>query len=610
MLTAPALSMRKCPVMNLVMRLGGGSHVSNATAVVLPLLSRSLRRSQPALKMSSKGPRLGNKRGLLVLSAAASTTSLPVRTTRPSWSPALKTPPESPTISQHLTFTETFHTTSLSNTSEVTGDEGDTSKVNHDEDIDSFFQLADQLVQLENKPRNSTALERQVRQLTVIFQSLPLSHQKRALLHLAETLKVDPIQVRKKSEDLLRVQTSDASAFVKASEDLRSSLTPPYRWLLTQLGHVEGGVKFLVDLRAVLNKSSQGLDADDIVRVRAMNAELKSLLSHWFSAGLLTLEQVTWSSPCAMLQKVSDYEANHPLRNWTDLKSRVGPYRRCFVYTHRSMPGEPIVMLHVALTTEIVSTIASVVKHHRQIKRFVSLDQTSSSVTCSTNEEDPSLCTTAIFYSISSTQEGLQGIDLGNLLIKTAVKRLKQEFPDMAKFSTLSPVPGFRAWLMNELLLAKRGEVKILRKSEIDELRSTIAQHLDESEAAADNDFYAQMSTMFKNGSWSQDEGLIHQLEKPILRMCSRYLYLEKRRNFALNGVANFHLRNGATLWRINWLADMSPRGMDNSFGVMVNYRYFLDQVDANSNQYLVDFKIDAGEQVAQLANEALDVMK
>ena len=120
----------------------------------------------------------------------------------------------------------------LSNTSEVTGDEGDTSKVNHDEDIDSFFQLADQLVQLENKPRNSTALERQVRQLTVIFQSLPLSHQKRALLHLAETLKVDPIQVRKKSEDLLRVQTSDASAFAKASEDLRSSLTPPYRYSL------------------------------------------------------------------------------------------------------------------------------------------------------------------------------------------------------------------------------------------------------------------------------------------------------------------------------------------------------------------------------------------
>ena len=122
-----------------------------------------------------------------------------------------------------------FELTGLSNASEVAGDEDDPSKDNHDEDIESFFLLADQLVQLENKPRNSTALERQVRQLTAIFQSLPFSHQKRALLHLSETLKVDPIQVREKAEDLLRVQMSDASAFAKASEDLRSSLTPPYR---------------------------------------------------------------------------------------------------------------------------------------------------------------------------------------------------------------------------------------------------------------------------------------------------------------------------------------------------------------------------------------------
>jgi malonyl-CoA decarboxylase len=51
-----------------------------------------------------------------------------------------------------------------------------------------------------------------------------------------------------------------------------------------------------------------------------------------------------------MLQ-VSDYEAVHPIRNWTDLKRRVGPYRRCFVFTHSSMPREPVVVLHTALTT-------------------------------------------------------------------------------------------------------------------------------------------------------------------------------------------------------------------------------------------------------------------
>ena len=48
----------------------------------------------------------------------------------------------------------------------------------------------------------------------------------------------------------------------------------------------------------------------------------------------------------------------------------MGPYRRCFVFTHGSMPGEPIVVLHVALTTEISSTIASVVKHHRKVSKY------------------------------------------------------------------------------------------------------------------------------------------------------------------------------------------------------------------------------------------------
>ncbi len=47
----------------------------------------------------------------------------------------------------------------------------------------------------------------------------------------------------------------------------------------------------------------------------------------------------------------------HPIRNWSDLKRRVGSYRRCFVFTHGSMPREPCVVLHAALTNEISTTI-------------------------------------------------------------------------------------------------------------------------------------------------------------------------------------------------------------------------------------------------------------
>ena len=52
-----------------------------------------------------------------------------------------------------------------------------------------------------------------------------------------------------------------------------------------------------------------------------------------------------------------------------------------------------------------------------------------------------------MFYSITSCREGLRGIPFGNLLIKQVARELGQEFPRIRQFATLSPVPGFGAWL-------------------------------------------------------------------------------------------------------------------------------------------------------------------
>ena len=81
----------------------------------------------------------------------------------------------------------------------------------------------------------------------------------------------------------------------------------------------------MVDLRANLISACQDqtIQESDQSNLRAMNTQLKKLLSHWFSVGFLELEQVTWDSPCSLLQKVSDYEAVHPMRSWTDLKARL-----------------------------------------------------------------------------------------------------------------------------------------------------------------------------------------------------------------------------------------------------------------------------------------------
>lgn len=57
-----------------------------------------------------------------------------------------------------------------------------------------------------------------------------------------------------------------------------------------------------------------------------------------------------------------------------------------------------------------------------------------------------------------------------------------------------------------------------------------------------------------------------------MTRLAAQYLLRERRRGAALDPVANFHLRNGAAVARLNWLADPSARGLAGSLGLMVNY--------------------------------------
>ncbi|CAG0883604.1 unnamed protein product [Darwinula stevensoni] len=360
-----------------------------------------------------------------------------------------------------------------------------------------------------------------------------------------------------------------------------------------------------LQLRNVASNTMEGMNTtgDMGQNLRAMDHALKETLTLWFSVGFLTLERVTWNSPCAMLQKISEYEAVHPVRNWTDLKRRVGPYRRCFVYTHHSMPGEPIVVLHTALTNEISQSIASIVArtHVHSIYPMIPVDQeTMGGVGKEGKMEDCSHINTAIFYSITSTHKGLKGIDMGNYLIKQVVKKLQMEFPDMKQFSSLSPIPGFRSWLLTVLHKAERGEVCILEPQEESEL-----SHLLSCEKSQ---FWKELQNVIGKNKWIQDDRMVNALETPLLRLCVQYLAIEKHRGYALNSVANFHLRNGAMIWRVNWKADLSPRGLSGSCSIMVNYRYFLDACEINSQHYLEEYQIEASEQVLHLAQRAQDV--
>lgn len=350
----------------------------------------------------------------------------------------------------------------------------------------------------------------------------------------------------------------------KLENELREALVSPRTTILRQFNSLPDGFKFLVDMRADLLP----LLARDTA-LRGLEYDLKQILSAWFDVGLLDLVEITWDSPASILEKLIAYEAVHKVRSWDDLKNRLDSDRRVYAFFHNKMPDEPLIFVHVALVKGLSSSVQ------------VLLDET-------TPVSDSKEVDTAIFYSISNAQRGLAGISFGNFLIKRVVDRLSREFKQIRHFSTLSPVPGLRAWLGQQLA---RDAAKWLRPRE----QADIIQ-LSGAEDAAKG------LTALLDGEWYKDDKLAAKLKPLLTRLCAHYLINEKKKQSALDPVAHFHLTNGARLERLNWLADISPNGLRQSAGIMVNYYYDLDDIDDNHEDYVTEGSIAASRAVRGLA--------
>ncbi|XP_041353984.1 malonyl-CoA decarboxylase, mitochondrial-like isoform X2 [Gigantopelta aegis] len=438
------------------------------------------------------------------------------------------------------------------------------------------------------------------------FKRLSLDEKNVFLKTMAQRYGINQDSVLQNARSVIQCQDRGDACLLKSEERLKLSLVPRYQQLFTQIGRLDGGVKFLVDMRADILASMTAMSSEvDLSYFQALNYSLKELMVIWFSVGLLQLQRITWESSCDLVQKISDYEAVHPIRSWSDVKQRVGSYRRCFVFTHNAMPREPVVVLHTALTSEISSSIHSIIQSQGLRRQSVSQAQRSPEAPMSDNlveeKEDPSKISAAVFYSITSTLKGLSGVDMGNYLIKCVVRELQSEHPQINQFSSLSPIPGFRDWLIGEvnkhLHLTGIGELTddhLLTDEECGQLhpyRQTDSQSVLETFK-----FYIQTH------QWITNPDLTHILKVPLMRLCARYLYMEKRRGYALNPVATFHLRNGAVIWRLNWMADTSMRGLSQSCAVMVNYRYFLENTEKNSRNYLENHIIEGSKEFIDLA--------
>jgi malonyl-CoA decarboxylase len=310
---------------------------------------------------------------------------------------------------------------------------------------------------------------------------------------------------------------------------LQREAEPPRQEIFRRMNMAPGGTAMLLELRRELLEELRR-DAT----LAAVDHDLTHLLNSWFNRGFLELRRIDWHTPAAILEKLIAYEAVHEIHGFPDLKRRLERDRRCFAFFHPALPEEPLIFVEVAFVNELPADVAPILAMESAIG-------------------DPKRARCAVFYSITSCQPGLRGVSFGNFLIKQVAEDLHKELPNLKLFATLSPVPGLRAWALGALRALPADTVPPDLLAVVNDPLAAVPE--------ARREMLEGLAAWYLTRAWSGQQ--------------------------AADPVARFHLGNGARLERINWQADMGPKARAQSFGMMVNYVYDLEEVEHNHEEYV-----------------------
>jgi malonyl-CoA decarboxylase len=290
----------------------------------------------------------------------------------------------------------------------------------------------------------------------------------------------------------------------------------------------------------------------------ALDRDFVHLFTSWFNRGFLVLRRIDWNTPANILEKIIRYEAVHAIEGWDDLRRRLEPPdRRLYAFFHPALGDEPLIFVEVALTDAIPSAIAPLLASNR-------------------TELAPETATTAVFYSISNAQRGLSRVSFGNFLIKQVVEELKRELPRLVHFVTLSPVPGFAAWL---------------RREGADENSQAISAQARRALALLDKP------------NWPAKAAAREALQRALMPLAAHYFVNARTSSGRIvDPVARFHLGNGARLERLNPFGDLSETALRQSHGLMVNYLYDVDHIEENHETFANKNEVVASPAIRKLA--------
>jgi len=400
--------------------------------------------------------------------------------------------------------------------------------------VDHLVDLCDELISESGEVSGITI----AREIFIIYEKFSLEEKEKFFLVFNKKYRPDYSTINKACRDFIDSNNE------KNLLNLNLAVEGKRQELIRRLNLAPNGTQYLVHMREDLlyflekNEKLQTLDND-----------FKHLFRSWFNPGFLKLVRIQKDTDSDILQRIIKYERVHEIKSIESLYRRLENDRLFFAYLHPIVDKEPLIFVQVALTKGVANSIQKITEG--EISNLSDYD-------------------TASFYSISNASKGLQGITLGNFLIKRVVFQIQQEFPKIKNFFTLSPIPGFANWFIHQ---SDDKIKKILKSFDI-----------------------RKLSFLKEQGDINYNQYKFEEIREPLKKLVYHYLVNEKKDNRPLNAVAYFHFNNGATLYDILLNANLSINGYKESFGIMVNYHYELEKIIQNHEDFVKSGKISFSE--------------
>ena len=383
--------------------------------------------------------------------------------------------------------------------------------------VDHLVDLCDELIS-ENGAISGITISREI---FIIYEKFSLDEKEKFFLIINKKYRPDYSTINKASRDFI-----DNNNEINLS-NLNLAVEGRRQELIRRLNLAPNGTQYLVNMREDL---LYFLAKDN--KLQTLDKDFRHLFRSWFNPGFLKLVRIQKDTDSDILQKIIKHERVHEIKSIESLYRRLENDRLFFAYFHPIVDKDPLIFVQVALTKGVGTSIQEI---------------TEGGISSLTDYD------TATFYSISNANKGLQGITLGNFLIKRVVFQIQQEMPKIKKFFTLSPIPGFANWF---LLQSDEKIKKILKNFDIRRLL-----FLKDQEDINFNQYK------------------IEDNKEALKKLVYYYLVEEKKDKKPINSVAYFHFNNGALLHDILLNANLSLNGYKESFGIMVNYHYELEKI-------------------------------